>query len=762
MAGLLPGYALLYCLSGVASLTIAVVCWRQRQQPGAGLLAGMMVALAIWATGDAIDLAATAPSIKILGGKLATIGVATAPVFFFLAVLDFAAQRQWLTYHVAALLFLVPTVTIFLALTNEMHGIQWGSFEANRSDPNILVYGREPWFWVQIPYSYGISFFGVLMLFHAYMRQKGPFRAQVLALMAAVLATLLTTLIYLAPWNPVPGVDFSPLAFTLTGTILALSIAHFKLFDLAPIARDTIIETMVDAVLVLDSKRRIVDLNPAAQALLAWAPRSAIGQPVSLALPSLSVVGPADHRPVELMVDGSTRTYDVHTDLLYDRKQNTGGQVVVLHDVTERRQLAAALQTSNFDLETAVAERTARLQAAVTTLEQEIARRRLTEAQLRALHGSLASHVADLSHKLGAIYEVILFGGQAIAIPAIQTRALDVIMEAMHSDAGFVSAWDDAGGDLLLVAQRGFEPEQLAQLATLQADWLLADRAPRNIRELASDLSIPAMLRLPGPRAYLGQPTFLHNKPTGALGVFWRETRVSAVEDIALFGALADQLAIVVENARLRKERETAVVREERRRLARDLHDSVSQTLYGLAVAADTANNRARQGHADRVGGLLEQVANSAQQALREMRLLLYELHLATPNEMNLANALQLRLDAVERRAGLDAELQMDTSQPLPKNVERELYWIAMEALNNALKHAHATRVTVRVWEEAGAIAMEIKDNGIGLETPVRQGGIGLHSMAERAQRLGGAVTVSGGVQAGTCICVHLPATALV
>jgi signal transduction histidine kinase len=83
-----------------------------------------------------------------------------------------------------------------------------------------------------------------------------------------------------------------------------------------------------------------------------------------------------------------------------------------------------------------------------------------------------------------------------------------------------------------------------------------------------------------------------------------------------------------------------------------------------------------------------------------------------------------------------------------------------MEALNNALKHARATRVTVRVWEDAGGIAMEIKDDGVGLESPVRQGGIGLHSMAERAQRLGGAVTVSGGVRAGTCICVHLPATA--
>jgi signal transduction histidine kinase len=663
---------------------------------------------------------------------------------------------------VVALFFVVPAITLVLALTNAHHGLQWPSIAPSAADPNILIYGRGPWFWVHIAYSYGIVTAAMLQLLHSSLRLRSPYRAQALTFLTAAGITLSVNLVYLLPWNPFPGLDLSPLTFILSGLILAFGIVRLQLFDLTPVTRDAIIETLADAVFVLDDRRRVVDLNWAAQALVPdGAQARVIGLEIGLVLPWLPAVLPAARHPLEVTPDATGRAFDVCASTLDTPGRQVSGQVIVLHDVTERRKLSTELQRLNADLEGAVVERTAKLRAAIATLEQEIAERRRAEAQLRTMQESLAAHVGDLSHKLGALYEVILFGGQALAIPAIRVQALDIVMEAMGSDAGFVYAWEEREGTLALVAQRGLSAAQMAQLNQVAPAWLLADRVPRNIRDLAGDPTTPAALRLPGLQAYLGQPTFLHEKPTGALGVFWRESHVFAVEDIALFSALSDQLAILVENARLREEWETAVVREERRRLARDLHDSVTQTLYGLAVAADTANNRARQGQVERVASMLEQVASGAQQALREMRLLLYELHLATPNEMNLADALQLRLDAVERRSGLAAELSVDSTLHLPKSLEREIYWIAMEALNNALKHARATQVMVRLHEADEGIDMEIVDDGIGIERAPRQGGIGLHSMRERAQRIGGTLKITNGAAEGTRVELHVPGLAV-
>jgi PAS domain S-box-containing protein len=220
---------------------------------------------------------------------------------------------------------------------------------------------------------------------------------------------------------------------------------------------------------------------------------------------------------------------------------------------------------------------------------------------------------------------------------------------------------------------------------------------------------------------------------------------------------------IEIQEALRQSELEKAIT-EERRRLARDLHDSVTQSLHSSTMLAEAGQRLAGSGNIERARGYLIRIGDISQQALKEMRLLVYELRPLALNEIGLVGALQQRLDAVERRAGVEAQLHIDEEVEIPARIEEELFRVAMEALNNALKHAEPSTVTVNLRvEEKGDIPcleVEIIDDGKGFdpESLGDEGGMGLVSMGERIEELGGELTVLSTPGEGTRVkaCVDL------
>ena len=169
-------------------------------------------------------------------------------------------------------------------------------------------------------------------------------------------------------------------------------------------------------------------------------------------------------------------------------------------------------------------------------------------------------------------------------------------------------------------------------------------------------------------------------------------------------------------------------------------------TLYAEAAAELLA-----AGDTETAAGHLRDLRDTAQEALREMRLLIFELHRPALGEGGLAGALQARLDAVETRGGIHAELLAEGSEQLPHPVQEELYNIAHEALNNALKHAHATNVCIRLrFEETGTV-MEVSDDGVGFDATIARmgGGFGISGMKERAQKIGGTLQIESVARQG-------------
>jgi signal transduction histidine kinase len=228
--------------------------------------------------------------------------------------------------------------------------------------------------------------------------------------------------------------------------------------------------------------------------------------------------------------------------------------------------------------------------------------------------------------------------------------------------------------------------------------------------------------------------------------------------DTTLALGIAQQAAVAIDNARLHERARQAAVLEERQRLARELHDSVTQALYGISLYAEAADRALTRGEAEPAATNLRELRETAQEALGEMRLLIYELRPPLLEEYGLAAALRARLKAVETRAGLVTEFVGEYDDRLAPHIEQELYRLAQEALNNVLKHAHAQHVRVRLAIGAASTILEVADDGVGFETWFRGGeGFGLPGMRERAQRLGGELRVESSPGAGTRIEVNVP-----
>ncbi len=205
---------------------------------------------------------------------------------------------------------------------------------------------------------------------------------------------------------------------------------------------------------------------------------------------------------------------------------------------------------------------------------------------------------------------------------------------------------------------------------------------------------------------------------------------------------------------------EELAVMEERNRLARELHDSVTQALYAMRLETASAIRQLTAGKNDLALGHLHELRQGVQQALREMRLLIYELRPPALEKEGLVTALKSRLESVEARTGIQVDFHFVGQGNLSTDVEVGLYRIAQEALNNILKHSQARKVTLDLSLADDWVAMEIRDDGIGFnasgETSTDGGGMGLQGMRERAAQMGGTLQLTAEPGEGTRVKVEV------
>ncbi len=258
-------------------------------------------------------------------------------------------------------------------------------------------------------------------------------------------------------------------------------------------------------------------------------------------------------------------------------------------------------------------------------------------------------------------------------------------------------------------------------------------------------------------RSWMAAPLALKDRVIGMLSCSRYEPDYFTRHQADLMMTIGNQAAVAIENARLYQQARELAVLQERQRLARELHDSVSQALYGIALGARTARTLVERDPARAVEPL-EYVLSLAEAGLAEMRALLFELRPESLEVEGLVAALQKQADSLRARHRVEVDADLPPEPLAPLEVKEALYRIAQEALNNTVKHARATRVTLRLAPDDGALLLEVRDDGRGFDPSAPfPGHLGLRSMRERAAALGGDISIESALGEGTRVRARVP-----
>jgi diguanylate cyclase (GGDEF)-like protein/PAS domain S-box-containing protein len=369
-----------------------------------------MMAIAQWALGSAAEILAVDIPTKISWSKVCYLGGVSTPVLFLILALQYNHLERWLTRRNILLVFIVPVITLLLALTNEWHSLIWNSYTPSPVVKNMILYGHGLWFWIgAVGYSYLAIIVATGLLIWGSLRFPRAYRNQAISLVFGGLFAWAGSLIYILRLSPLPGLELTPIALTITGITYALAIFQFRLLDLVPVARDVLVDTMRDGVLVIDELHRIVDINPAARQLFSITHLAGVGRPAEDTLSIWPQLAPLVNQPVEghmeiALHSTSHRTFDMSVSPIPITQANLSGHLIILRDITDRKSTEEKLQHMNLRLHEHLTE----IEALHATLREQAIRDPLTELYNRRYMVEVLDHEVQTAQVRGTPVSVVM------------------------------------------------------------------------------------------------------------------------------------------------------------------------------------------------------------------------------------------------------------------------------------------------------------------------------------------------------------------
>lgn len=395
-------------------------------------------------------------------------------------------------------------------------------------------------------------------------------------------------------------------------------------------------------------------------------------------------------------------------------------------------------------------------------LAQAFANQASSAIENAQLLDQLEKRVKDRTRELAALFELASISNEITEINQILHKSLKISLDSIAHKKGTIHLYHPHEKKFQLVAHENLPKRMLETLNNIPIGGGLVSCVFNQKKRIISNniYSDPHSLFYLSKHiksfACVCTPLCVKENFIGILSVYSDNVHKISSGDLALLETISDQIAIAVENAQLRKQAQYSAVMEERHRLARDLHDSVSQTLYSQALFADLCIKLFTSGKTDQLTKNLQDIKISAYQSLKEMRLLLYELQPSALEETGIIEAIEMRLESVERRAGIDAKLNVEGIIEMPKTLEREIHHIITEALNNSLKHACAMNINIKFINKPGFLEITILDNGTGFNPDIVKGGYGLESMRQRAKQIGAKLSIITNPADGTEVSIKI------
>lgn len=355
-------FNLFIILSFTASLLmvgLAVYAFQFRQNKEAETFVWLLAFIAIWTFAIGAGLLAKNETSSFRWAILRMVGVTAVPVVWFLFSLHFSNRSEWVKNWKIILLAIVPTITMSLMITNENHhlflkGIVFVRDNGYLNDSTWLL---GPWFWVHLVYSYFLILIADFILLKEAFRLNSSYRKQTYALIVGTIFPLVVNLFFTFHLIPNIQVNYDPLGFVIAGIIFATGLLQWQLFDLRPIAHQLVIESMQDAVFVIDWKKRIVEINPAAESIVNKSREIIIGQPVNLIFPNINLNQGREKRFEFQHKNDSKKVYDGQLSPII-KKTKIYGFLMILRDITEQKNMEnQLLQLANHDSLTGLSNR---------------------------------------------------------------------------------------------------------------------------------------------------------------------------------------------------------------------------------------------------------------------------------------------------------------------------------------------------------------------------------------------------------------------
>lgn len=341
-------------------MLLAWQTFRRRMSPDARLAFYFLLSMAIWSLAYAGELGSASLAQKLLWTKVQYIGIALAPALFLRFATEYTAlaggsSSPRTRRPLWRLVWVIPVLTLLLEWTDEFHHLVHSS--ARLVSLNGMVhadFSYGPWFWVHVVYSYTALLLATGMLLHSAWRGSRETRTQVNIILFGAAVPYLANLVYLIDLPIFSHLDLTPIAFTISGICMYIGIARFRLFDLLPLARGVVLESMLDGVIILDDEQRILDINPAARKALGWDSglRAISSQPLSQLWPNWVKLRQETREGESFeyhrsLPGGIERDYEVQVLALQEPGGPRLGSLVVLHDISERKQYATQQEQLN-------------------------------------------------------------------------------------------------------------------------------------------------------------------------------------------------------------------------------------------------------------------------------------------------------------------------------------------------------------------------------------------------------------------------------
>jgi diguanylate cyclase (GGDEF)-like protein len=513
-------YALSLFAGTLIAGAVAIIAWRRAVTPIGRRLTVLMGAVFIWSLSAAFEAAEPERAVKVLLSKIEYLGIATVPVLMFLFAIQFLRSGRNLHRDLRALLWGVPVITIALAFTNEWHGLIWSGFAPTAAgNKNLLLYTHGTWFWIHAAYSYALLAATTVLLILAWFRFKGVFRRQAAALLMAFAMPWVGNAIYLSGLAGADkGYDFTSVGFAFSGLFLLWAMFRFQLVDIVPVARERVIESMGESLVILDETGRLAAANPAARRLIAdvggpgesASEAKLLGRMPAELFPGWPDLGEALAAPaagvreLTIVKDDGPRHYDLRFTALVGHGSQVTGWVAVLYDVT-----------------------------------------RLKMAETAAIE---ARKIAETLREAGLTLSAKLDFDQ------ISSLILELLKRVIPYDIGAFLTLE--GGELKMAAiKRPADVRNLIGETFPAAGTRLCNTAVQMKRPLISPISSPEDVLLPlrpdqDVRWFLGVPIVYRDRVTGLIALYNFGNRAFTEADARVAELFASQVAIAMENSR--------------------------------------------------------------------------------------------------------------------------------------------------------------------------------------------------------------------